>query len=182
MEHTRPSYAPNCWGKKYQDGEEECTQCRFQDTCRQEMLYQITKPSQPVIRNYAPPAPPPLSLPPPSATIIPLPAKPYFAPPASSIPVPRTTSAPTVPPSVPQPQTTYYQQSTGYSLPNSTAAPNPLTPWHRPGAPTPSYYFTQYPGEGTGTRLVKNIILRALEAICAELMQYFRHWTWPPKK
>lgn len=180
MDHTKPSYSPDCWSKKYQDGEEECTQCRFQDTCRQEMLYQITRPNQPVIRNYAPPAPPRLSLP--TETIVPLPPKPYFVPPVTSIPAPTRTMAPIVP-QVQQPQqTSYYQQATGFSLPNPTAAQNPLTPWHRPGAPSPPYYFVQYPGEGTGTRLMKNIILRALEAICAELMQYFRHWTWPPKK
>ena len=178
MDHVKPPGAPLCWGSKYQDGDEECRQCRHQDSCRQEMLYQISR--QPV-RNYAPQAVPRLTLPPPppspTSTVVPLPPKPYFAPPASSVPLPRTgtTQAP-VPP--PPPQQTYYQQSTGYSLPNPTV--NPMGSWHRPGAPSPPYYFTQYPGENTGTRLAKNALLRALEAIFAELMQFFRHWTWPP--
>lgn len=183
MDHMKPSGAPDCWGKKYQDGEEECAQCRFQDSCKQEMLYQTIRPNQPVLRNYAPSSPPRLNYPQSSTMVVPLPPKPYFAPPASSIPTP---VPPRIMPSaalpVQQPQTSYYQQSTGFSLPNSTAAQNPLTPWHRPGASSPAYYFTQYPGESTGTRLVKNVLLRALEAIFAELMQYFRHWTWPPRK
>ncbi len=177
MEHTKPLYAPNCWGKKYQDGEEECNQCRFQDTCRPEMMYQLTKTNQPMLRpSYVPlpsqPIPPQLPSTPP---------RPYFTPPTSTPPVspaPRTFQTQTTP----QPtQIPYYQQSTGFSIPNPTAQ-NPLTPWHRPGAPSPPYYFTQYPGEGTGSRLIKNVILRLLEALCAELLQYFRHWTWPPSQ
>lgn len=58
--------------------------------------------------------------------------------------------------------------------------PHPGAPMHRPGAQSPSYYFTQYPGESIGERLTKNIVLRGLEAIFHELMQFFRHWTWPP--
>lgn len=177
MEHMKPLGSPPCWSKKYQDGEEECTQCRFQDSCKQEMLYQITRPGPSVVRNYPPP--PRLNPSPTTSTMIPLPPKPYFAPPVSSIPVPIRTLPPVTAPPIQQPtQTSYYQQTTGFSLP-SIAAQNPLASWHRPGAPSPPYYFTQYPGENTGLRLLKNIILRALEAICAELMQYFRHWTWP---
>lgn len=179
MEHTKPLYAPNCWGKKYQDGEEECTQCRYQDTCRPEMLYQVTKTNQPMLRpTYVPLPPRPTSLP--QLPTAPPTPKPYFTPP--NYPITAPSVARTFPAQVtPQPpqQPTYYQQSTGFSLPNSTIQ-NPLTPWHRPGAPSPPYYFTQYPGERTGTRLVKNVILRMLEALCAELLQYFRHWTWPP--
>jgi hypothetical protein len=182
MDHNRPSGSPPCWGRKYQDGAEECMQCYYNEGCRQEMLYQVARPNQPAVRNYAPPIQPPrLALPTPSATVVPLPPKPYFAPPVSSIPVPtRTIPVPTVP-TPPTTSQTYYQQSTGHSLPNP-GVNNPMAHWQRPGAPAQPYYFIQYPGESTGTRLVKNAVLRALEAIFAELMQFFRHWTWPPGK
>jgi hypothetical protein len=59
--------------------------------------------------------------------------------------------------------------------------PNPMMPMARPGASGPPYYFTQYPGESIPQRLGKNIALRGAEAIFAELMFFFRHWTWPPR-
>lgn len=179
MDHAKPPGSPPCWGRQYLDGDPECRQCRYQDSCKQEILYRVS--SGPATRSYAPPVAPRLTLPPPppsptaASVVVPLPPKPYFAPPVSSVPLPKTTT-PSVP--APQQQPTYYQQSTGYSLPNPTA--NPMGSWHRPGAPSPPYYFTQYPGESTGARLAKNVLLRALEALFAELMQFFRHWTWPP--
>jgi hypothetical protein len=198
MNHIKPSAAPDCWSKKYQDGDEECMQCRFKDECRVEMLYQVTsKPAQPPVRSYAPPpiSPPrlafPLAFPPAPQTTaaakpIPqwtVPAVPTF--PASSPYIPAQPPKPnivTTPVQVAQPQPTYFHQTTGSSAPHPSAMPNPMTPWQRPGVVSQSYYFTQYPGEGIGTRIIKNVILRALEAVFAELMQFFRHWTWPPSK
>lgn len=195
---VKPAGSPGCWGVKYQDGDLECGQCKYKDTCREALLHRVVNPQAartnlPVLSNYNPriPAPPP----PPSVSnyastqtaVAPLPSRPYFAPPVSSLPVPAKT-VPPLPTSAPQattPQVTtaqnqYYQQSTGWSLPN-TSNPNPLAPMFRPGAPSPAYYFTQYPGESVVSRVGKNILLRAAEAIFGELMQFFRHWSWPPR-
>lgn len=190
----KPPAALDCWGLKYQDGDKECGQCKFNESCRPAMLNRIVNPSDqrtslPVLRNYSPS----VSVPPPPPTyqqqsMVPMPSRPYFPPPANTIPLPRTVPLPSQPtqqapqqqahqaPQVPQ----YYQQSTGWSLP-SNSNPNPMAPMFRPGAPSPAYYFTQYPTESVASRIGKNILLRAAEAIFGELMQFFRHWTWPPR-
>lgn len=177
MSHIKPPSAPSCWGAKYQDGERECMQCRFNDSCQPAMVARLTPMSLPVIRNYTPPPPPHMQ---PTQAIVPLPKQPYYAPPVSQLPVHRSPSAPQTTTQTVQQATHYYQQATGYSLPNHQN-PNPMAPMHRPGAPAPSYYFTQYPGESVGSRVVKNTVLRAMEAVFYELMQFFRHWTWPPR-
>lgn len=184
MGNIKPSGSPDCWGRLHQDGEEECRQCRFRYDCKTETLYQINKPGAriPVFGPYVPPPVPPSrvpALPPPSSTIVPLPPKPSFPlqTPQSSYPPPARTIASN--PQTTAPSTPTYQNSSGFSLPNPTA-PNPLSSWYRPGAPGPAYHFTQYPNESVGSRLAKNAVLRALEAIFGELMQFFRHWTWPP--
>lgn len=191
MAHVKPPASPGCWGLKYQDGEKECEQCRYVDSCRPAMFERCTsdtRTSLPVIRNYAPPpvpAPPTSFSRPPQFTtataMVPMPQKPYYPPAPATIPMP--TRVPTVPmpqqvQPAPAPQP-YYQSSTGYSLP-SYANPNPMTPMHRPGASSPAYYFTQYPGESVAKRVGKNLVLRAFEAIFGELWQFFKHYTWPP--
>jgi hypothetical protein len=52
----------------------------------------------------------------------------------------------------------------------------------RPGVMGSPYYLTQYPGETVSQRIVKNALLRALEAIFTELANFFRNWTMPPKR
>lgn len=182
MSSYRPSSAPACWGLKFQDGEKECKQCSYNDSCRPAMMNRMTQ-SLPVIQNFAPPAAPAFRPPAQPVQVIPLPARPLFAPPTVGTgmappPPPPPKPVTQAPPAPPQ-AGTYYQNTTGYSLPNQKE-PNPFAAWFRPGAQAPAYHFIQYPGERTSTRLVKNAILRALEAIFAELMQFFRHWTWPP--
>lgn len=194
MSLIKPSQAPACWGQKYQDGEPECRQCDFIDTCRPAMINRVVSSSPPpqpqqqplaVIRSYAPqsqPLAPPPTLRSPSAQVVPLPSKPFYMPPATALPTPTQSVPikPAAPAQVQAPQqSTFFQSNTGFSLPNPKQ-PNPMAQWHRPGAQSPGYFFTQYPGEAVGTRLAKNAVLRALEAIFAELMQFFRHWTWPP--
>jgi hypothetical protein len=185
MDYQKPPGSPPCWGRQYDDSKQECYKnCEFRFECKQVTLHQIGLPTQrtqlPVMRSYAPPpvpsAPPRMLPPPATATVVALPKNPYFVPPPTTLPQPGRPIVP-VPP---QQQQQYYQQSTGYSLPNP-ANPNPMASWHRPGAPAPGYYFTQYPSESVGVRLAKNSILRAFEAIFGELMQFFRHWTWPPR-
>ncbi len=184
----RPANALNCWSVKFQDGDRECEQCKDNDSCRAAVLDRVVNSPQrttlPVLRNYAPPYSPPPT-PPTQAAMVPMPSKPYFPPPVSSLPVPnKTVPMPSAPasttPQVSTQQHQYYQQSTGWSLPSNTN-PNPMAPMFRPGAPSPAYYFTQYPGESVARRIGKNILLRAAEAIFGELMQFFRHWTWPPR-
>lgn len=181
MYAPKPASAPSCWSLKYQDGDRECDQCRYNDSCRAALLERtISSPprSLPVVpaRSYTPPYPPPAPVFTTQA-IVPLPTKPYIPPPPAPVAVvkpPQVTAA-----QVTQQANQYYQQSTGYSLHNQQN-PNPFVPLHRPGAPAPAYYITQYPGESVGSRIAKNAVLRAMEAIMYELMQFFRHWTWPP--
>lgn len=199
----KPAAAPGCWGSKYQDGERECEQCRYNDSCRSAMLERVVNPtsevrsnvSLPMVRtNYPPPqapAPPryiypqtPTPPPPPPMTVanpvIPLPSRPYIAPPVSQLPKVTTPAPPSYQPQQQVPQS-YYHSTTGYSIPDHRNA-NPLVPMHRPGAAAPAYYFTQYPGESVSIRVIKNLVLRGLEAIFHELLQFFRHWTWPPNR
>lgn len=194
-----PGCQLNCWGVKYQDGDRECEQCRWNDTCRPRMLE---------VLGNTPLRAPTLSLPvygqrpvlaaPPSPTGIPM----------GTVPMPpmRTSHPPTYSPSAPQPvqqptyvqqrpvpsppppptaypqyaqQTQYHQTYQAYSLPNPRN-PDPMAPMFRPGAQGPAYYFNQYPEESVSARLTKNMLLRGLEAVFGELMHFFRHWTWPP--
>jgi hypothetical protein len=185
----KPPLAPNCWGSKYQDGEEECKQCRFSDTCRSAVLSRVVTPEPP--RYSLPVVSSPPALPPGPQAIVPLPSSPYIPP---APPIQRTPSAPqaTVPyyqsysnaysppiPPIPTQQTNQ-PHYTFYSLPNTTN-PNPASPMHRPGVQGQSYYFNQYPGESVTSRVVKNSILRGLVAIFEELVKFFMHWTWPPR-
>lgn len=188
--NMKPPGSPPCWGRTYQDGDAECRQCRYNSDCKMEMMEAVNKPgaSLPIIgtRPYAPPPAPSLALPAPALPIVPLPAKPFYVPTAQSLPVPGKIPAPPTPVVTHQAPTAVpaatYQNPAGYSIPNPTAAPNPMSSWFRPGAPGPAYHFTQYPAESVGTRLAKNVLLRAMEALFGELMQFFRHWTWPPTK
>lgn len=191
MPHIMPTGAPNCWGTKYQDGEKECVQCRFNDTCRPAMLDRVVYPNMsrpqlpppPPLVNIRPayPPPPPAPVLAPSQAMVPMPQKPFYPPSVPQNAAPLVKPAPIVTTSgqVVNQANHYYQQSTGYSLPNMQQ-PNPMMHWHRPGAPGPGYYFTQYPGESVTTRIAKNAVLRVAEALFAELMQFFRHYTWPP--
>lgn len=190
MAQFKPPAAPGCWGLKYQDGEKECEQCRYNESCRPAMLERCTSDGRmtlPVIRTYnPPPVPSPPTIyqqrPVNQTAIVPMPAKPYYPPPPVSVPA-RQASVPMPPQPVAQPQAPqqqYYQTTTGYSLP-SYANPNPMTPMHRPGASAPAYYFTHYQGESVALRVIKNLLLRAFEAIFGELWQFFKHFTWPPK-
>ena len=190
--NQKPSAAPNCWGSKYQDGDPECRQCRYSDTCKMAMLTKLTTPapinttSLPVIKQLpsiiptlpVPPVPQMSSMA--SRALVPLPAHPYLAP--SPVPnqiVKTTTPSPSLTPTT-APTVSYYS-SGAYSIPDPLN-PNPVAPMQRPGVSAPVHYFTQYPGEDVGTRIGKNIVLRALEAVFYELMSFFRHWTWPPSK
>ncbi len=192
MPVVKPAAALACWGLKYQDGDKECDQCRFNDTCRLAMLDRCTsdtRTSLPVIRTYQPPpvpSPPAVfQTRPQQQPMVPLPAKPYYPPPPNTIPLPKTApvQAPqqySYTPSAQAPaQQPYYQNSTGFSLP-SFANPNPMSSMHRPGTSGPAYHFTQYPGESVAKRVGKNLLLRILEALFGELWQFFKHFTWPP--
>lgn len=187
MNLIKPAGAPPCWGVKYQDGDPECRQCYYADnSCQPAMMHRLTQPivdnrvSLPVVRNFAPPMltpRPPVPPAPIAQPIIPLPPqKPaYSAAPTSIVALPPKPTTPTVP----TPPTSYQQAQIGYALPN-LLQPNPLAYWQRPGAQGPGYYANHYPGESMTLRVTKNVVLRILEAFFAELMQFFRHWTWPP--
>jgi hypothetical protein len=192
MTIARPSGMPvsldNCWGKKYQDGDRECEQCRFNDTCRPKMFEYLA--SVPVR------SPPPQSLPIYGANrttgTVPMPPpKPSTPPPMTYPPAPvhvRNYSPSVTPPPSPPQQAPVHnypysnqQGYQGYAIPDPDR-PNPYAPMFRPGAQGPAYYFNQYEGEGTGTRLMKNVFLRALEAMFAEAARFFGNWTMPPRR
>lgn len=185
MSISKPAGSPVCWGLKFQDGDRECDQCRWNDTCRSKMMEVMT--------SAPPPRAPVMSLPMfgaprgPTGTVPMPPPRPATLSPFSAPPPPP--AAPMVAqvryPPVPQPppqqqyaQQQYTQQS--YAIPDPYN-PNPMAPMYRPGAQGPAYYFNQYPEEGVAARLTKNIFLRGLEAVFTELMFFFRHWTWPPR-
>jgi hypothetical protein len=176
-----PAGSPSCWGQKYQDGDIECGQCRFNDTCRKEVLRgsmnapiplsvsQVPFPSRPATPQW--PAPANVQAPSPTPAFRPAPPPPPVAPQYQQ----------PVPVSVAPLYHTGYQpqyQHPGYALP--LEVPNPMQPWSRPGAAAPPYYFTQYPGETAVQRVTKNLILRAIAAITQELLGFFIQWTWPP--
>jgi hypothetical protein len=170
-----PQGAPACWGSKYQDGDPECGQCKFNDTCRKEVMRQVT--SQPI--RMPPPAPVPNPmLPPAMPSRITMPSQPFVSPYRAQVPAP-----PQIPPPAyhPAPPPGYQpHQQTQYMLPLST--PNPVAAWQRPGTPGPAYFFNQYEGESTPQRLGKNLLLRAMKSLFEELSMFFGHWTWPPSK
>ena len=194
MPIARPPGMPisldNCWGKKYQDGDPECRQCKFKDTCRPKMFESLSAmPTRPPSHQSLPifPSAPATGYPRPVGTVPmpPSPPSPPSAPPAS-VPVRNfSPSVPQPPPTYPvydqQTQQTYQAQPQHYVLPNPHD-PNPMAPMYRPGAPGPAYYFNQYPEESVAARLTKNVLLRGMEAIFSELMYFFRHWTWPPSR
>ncbi len=146
-----------CWSWKYQDGDPECAQCPYRESCRSAVLWRSSQ---------APPAP---------QSVMQMPQRQYAAPVPPPQPIYRQ------PPVQPQQQVVQYQPPQQAAVPYTNTTPNPLAPWQRPGAPSPPYYFNQYPGETIGSRLGKNMVLRALESVFTELMYFFRHWTWPPR-
>lgn len=185
---ARPTGAPGCWGTQYTDGDQECMQCSFKESCRPVAFQRFTAPP--------PPPPPALSLPVVSSSqIVPMPPRAtYPAPPAPAVPYPY--QAPPQPQPVlrppypvpqpqtvqqyqPQPQVVQYQPAP-FSFPDPNN-PSPAVPMTRPGAQGAPYYFCQYPGESVPRRLTKNMVLRGAEAMTGELAHFFRHWTWPPR-
>ncbi len=180
----QPTGSPSCWGQKYQDGDVECGQCRFNDTCRKEVLRgamnspvtQVPMPQRPLIPQQPWPAPVPYPQPQvPLPTFRATPPPPPPVPPYQQQPVPVAVQ-PLYHPNYPHPP----QQPSFYALP--AAIPDPMQPWARPGANAPPYYFGQYPGETAVQRITKNLILRAIAAIAQELVGFLVQWTWPPSR
>lgn len=177
LQVLRPASAPTCWGRLYQDGDDECGQCPHNDSCRKEVFRDTSSSpilqmgqgqERPTMHNPLP-FPPKAPVYPAQPVAVPQPqyrATPYTPPPvhytyAQPQPVPVAPPYPTQPQYVPQPQPTYqappnYQQQ-------------------------PPFSFNQFPGEGTVIRLIKNLILRALAGIFQELLNFAFQWKWPPR-
>lgn len=90
-----------------------------------------------------------------------------MAPPTPPTP-PRLPVIPTTPP--PPPNNNYTRPQMGYNNSGPSWSPDQF-----------SAAFGQHPSETTGERLVKNIILKALEAVFTELARFFHFWPWPKK-
>lgn len=188
----RPPASPSCWGKKYQDGDVECSQCSFNDTCKKEVLrgaMYAPFPVQPVYTQQTVPFPRPVTNPPMQSYVAPLPQHPVTSygqniarpAPIPQAPVPPPAYSYQAPPSYQNYQAPpSYQNYQPLSLNPYNPGPNAI--WSRPGATAPPYHFNQHIGEGTTTRLGKNILLAALAALALELFNFFMHWAWAPSK
>lgn len=176
-EYQKPYGSPPCWGLKYQDGERECVQCSFKETCRPTVMAKLIPTSS---LTQQPPALPQLpSFPRSLPAAPPPPPVPAYQ---SSLFRPQTAPAPqtqpySIPTQAPPPQQNPYNTAQ-YPLDHNN--PNPWAAMFRPGSQAPPHYFIQHPGESTRERLLKNILLRLLEAVLQELAHFFRHWMWPP--
>lgn len=165
-----PAGAPICWGKQFGDEDDECRRCNFNISCRPATINNLAAK-----RNILPQA---------SSYSLPVLQQPQQYATArfgSQLPMPtlpQPTSYPrTVLPQPPQQPT--HQAPVGYQ-PHAPGGWNtPIAYLPRPSPSNPTWW--QYQGETTSSRLGKNILLTALQAIFAELLRFFSNWTWPSK-
>lgn len=182
MQLNKPAGAPSCWSLQFTDGDQECMQCPYRDSCRPASMARYTQgPTSPM--TYLPA----------TQQAIPLPPRPYLGPGAQLPTIAPQAPAQVFRPPAPSPTVVqnYQQWGTPVQYPPQTqptqfSIPDPRTihpgvPMMRPGAPVPAYYLCQYPEESVPARIGKNMLLRAAEAIFGELMLFFRHYTWPKR-
>lgn len=169
---NEPEGAPHCWGKQFQDGDDECSNCDYNSSCRPATLHQISVRRQTTTPTYVPPPSyQPTRFGPPPPPMMP---QPSFPQPSQ---YPRTTSPyPMSPP--PQPMAPAMPPMNPQFAPPGWNTPIAYLP--RPNPATPAWW--QYGGETTRSRLTKNVILSALQAIFAELLRFFTNWTWPTSR
>jgi hypothetical protein len=167
----QPSEAPNCWGKQFDDEDDECKNCQYNVSCKPATINNAARRNIPVPSSYQlpvlqqPMSPPRFGSPPiPQPMTMTQPALPnsYY---------PRAPSTPSMPVAHP------VQGPVGYQ-PHAPPGWNvPIAYLPRPNPANPAWW--QYQNETTGSRLGKNILLTALQAIFSELLRFFANWTWP---
>ncbi len=171
-----PAGAPICWGRQYEDGNDECNNCKFSDSCRPAAINRSSMRRNGVQQQ---------SLPQPRISLPVLPQQSYMPTPQFGVPqiptLPQPSNYPrTVLPHSPIPQMAqqgHPQSPVGFQ-PHAPASWNtPIAYLPKPNPANPSWW--QYSGETTSSRLGKNIVISALQAIFAELLRFFTNWTWP---
>ncbi len=176
----RPSGAPVCWGRQYQEDDKECNRCDYRMSCKSSQFRSTTVPHPNALPMYQPQpyqAPQPYWAGQPANHLVPQqpirvgvtqPQPPQVFSGASFPPPPPTMM--TAPPAMALPVA---QQQTQHHIPAI-----------QQGAFQQSQYFNQYyspyPNETVGERLVKHIFLRLGQVFFHELSNFFGLWRWPP--
>lgn len=165
-----------CWGKQYDDSDDECQNCELNKSCKPETINNASRRSAPIQpQQYSLPVIPQQNY-----------ASRFKSPTVPQVPIP----PPLMPPQVPQQQASAYptrsvfpsmapQTSVGYQSHAPAGWNTPIAYLPRPNPANPAWW--QYQGETTGTRLGKNMLLSALQAIFSELLRFFSNWTWPAR-
>ena len=132
----KPSGSPPCWGKKYQDGDDECRQCKWNNTCRNETLMMLSNipPRQPAPVTSLPVygSPPPS----PTTVTVPLPTRPTTtSPPPYMPPQPQSVAQVRYTPSAQPPAQPVHVHQPTYTQP-TYQAPTYQPPTYTPSVPT----------------------------------------------
>lgn len=173
MAREEPAGAPICWGKQFDEDDDECKNCNYNISCRPATINnQSTRRTVPQNGQspqfhlpMVPPQPPqPMTF-----------AARYGYNSAQQMPGPMLPQSGY--PRTPMPPQQVTQAQTGFQ-PHAPAGWNtPIAYLPRPNPSNPAWW--QYQGETTGARLGKNMLLGALQALFSELLRFLAHWTWP---
>lgn len=158
---TPPHDAPRCWGRSYTTTDRECGSCSYQYSCKEAFSCSNGIPTVPAMMPGVPTIPQ-----------VPQYHQPYTVP--VNVPAPPVQWR-TVQPNQQVPQQPQYQQP--------AAAYPGIPPYFYPAYASGPYDYMaiigQQPGEGTGERIIKNVILRALEAMLTEALRFLHFFSWP---
>lgn len=167
-----------CWGKQYDDSDDECQNCPLNKTCKPETInnFQRNRGMVPTPNQYSLPVIPQQQ---------PNFASRYRTPTLPQPPAFPSQVQPTAYPVRPSfqhaapPQMGQQVQVPGYQPHAPPGWNTPVAYLPRPNPANPVWW--QYQGETTGSRLGKNILLVMLQAAFSELLRFFTNWTWPSR-
>lgn len=166
---TEPAGAPICWGKQFDEDDDECKNCNYNISCRPATINNIS-----FKRSQTP------QLPSPSYHLPMIPQQPYAprfgAPPGPMLPQPSGYPRMGAPPAPPTAQTAPQAQM-GFQPHAQIGWNTPIAYLPKPNPANPAWW--QYQGESTASRLGKNMLLSALQALFSELLRFLTNWTWP---
>lgn len=169
-----PAGAPACWGKQFDADDDECANgCNYNTSCRPATINNASNVS---VRRTGPMFPQPPQ--PPSQFQLPVIQQQQYIAPRFGSPI--QAQQPSSFPRPPAP-TMFAQNQQQVPVAAQPHAPpgwnSPIAYLPRPNPANPTWW--QYQNETTRSRLGKNIVLSALQAIFAELLRFFANWTWP---
>lgn len=162
MSVRQPAGAPMCYGRQYEDRDQECQGCDFKDACRPEFLREngmLTAPA---------PQPQPIS--------------PYLHHRTPSAPVP----IPSIPVPIRAPQPVHHlpvlQPQRSVQAPATPIAPVPQSPVSTIQTFNPYFaqHYQPYPGETTFSRVGTHIGLRLGFTLFSELARFCEVWRPEP--